>query len=87
MCVRVPLSRTVLDNPCVKEGEGGLSVLSQAAGRLQKHCCKLCVSTDTTACTVQVEESQPYIVQYGQERLPKYMQVCGHSSCAAGRNN
>jgi len=26
---------------------------------------------------VQVEESKPYIVQYGSERLPKYMQV-GH---------
>jgi hypothetical protein len=24
---------------------------------------------------IQVEESKPYIVQYGTERLPKYMQV------------
>lgn len=24
---------------------------------------------------IQVEESKPYIVQYGSERLPKYMQV------------
>lgn len=25
----------------------------------------------------QVEQSKPYIVQYGQERLPKYMQASG----------
>jgi hypothetical protein len=25
---------------------------------------------------IQVEESKPYIVQYGTDRLPKYMQVC-----------
>lgn len=27
------------------------------------------------ACVLQVEESEPYVKQYGEERLPKYLQV------------
>lgn len=32
----------------------------------------------------QVEQSKPYIVQYGKERLPKYMQASGGCSCGVG---
>jgi preprotein translocase subunit SecG len=30
---------------------------------------------------LQVEESKPYVKQYGQQRLPKYMQVVGCQEC------
>jgi glutathione S-transferase len=33
---------------------------------------------------MQVEESKPYIEQYGSERLPKYMQVSVHAVVPVG---
>jgi hypothetical protein len=38
-------------------------------------CAKMPVSV-----AVQVEESKPYVKQYGEQRLPKYMQVTMHNS-------
>lgn len=62
----------------LQEGEGGLRCYCSQAIHWQKRLLqKLCCTAHA-----QVEESQPYVVQYGQERLPKYMQVC--SRMAAG---
>jgi hypothetical protein len=42
---------------------------------LQPYCCVAVRLTVAPCLRLQVEESKPYVKQYGEQRLPKYMQV------------